>query len=351
VQGIPDKDIGAFLADEKNFLYVLDLARGEYVFTSTTRGEIAELPFLDNRTLGKHDDLTHVHASRVLPALAPDGQALAANTCHFIFHTSFCCSTMIARCLDWPGKNLSLKEPFAFLSLSGFCRNAPGFDPANPNWKVMRDSTLYLLSRPFEGKESVLIKPSNGANNMLPEALAYPATGNVLLLYRGLEAFLVSIIRGGPSRANNIEQMAALARKDFPHATSLTESDVAGLTHVERAAFFWAVQMKVFEGYAKTGAGKVKTLDADAFLSDPEALLGRLSIFFCLGFTKDEIAKILQSPAFLSHSKNPRQAFSAGEALEQTVHIRKTFQQEFQDARAICEKMGVDVSKGLSNAV
>jgi hypothetical protein len=90
-----------------------------------------------------------------------------AGPLHFIFHTAFCCSTLLTRALDIPGVSMGIKEPgvlthFAYDSALG--RQPPGAIAA-------LSVTLDLLSRPLSPGETQIIKPSTPGNHLMPQML------------------------------------------------------------------------------------------------------------------------------------------------------------------------------------
>src|SRR5690242_19618117 len=86
-------------------------------------------------------------ALQSMPAQAP---------IHYIFHSAYCCSTMLARAFDIEGVSMGLKEPLILNDLSGWrSRGASGTELAEG-----LDSALRLLARPFGAGEAVVVKPS-----------------------------------------------------------------------------------------------------------------------------------------------------------------------------------------------
>src|SRR5262245_28901211 len=96
-----------FVGDRMWFPLGLDLAQNKLAFVLTDRETVAEQPFLESERWN----------TRELPHRSVDLREIATTEVYeppridFIWHTAFCCSTLISRALDRPGHNIALREP------------------------------------------------------------------------------------------------------------------------------------------------------------------------------------------------------------------------------------------------
>ncbi|MGQ0661506.1 MAG: hypothetical protein ACT4N3_11640, partial [Sphingosinicella sp.] len=120
-------------------------------------------------------------------------EAPPAAPVHFIFHSAYCCSTLLARAFDIEGVAMGLKEPQILNDLHGW--RGRGGAPARI--AEVLDGSLTLLARPFAPGEAVVIKPSNLVNAFAPAMLAMRPAARALLLYAPLRLYLGSIAKKG----------------------------------------------------------------------------------------------------------------------------------------------------------
>jgi hypothetical protein len=255
------------LDDPAWFLDRLDFQRDIAVLTRTDRKALSDAVFLDERrppSAGEQhwlplSDLRAFQASNAPPAM--------------IWHTAFCCSTLIASCLDAPGICLSLKEPLALVHLSGARRR--GLPAADDRLSA---AVLSHLGREFRPGERVVIKPSNGANALLGGA---DAAGPTLLLYSTCRDFVLSVIGGGPSQGGGegrrFTARSLLAERMTMGRPSLRwrAEELCQMTDLQVAALLWHVQVGEFRAVARAlGAARVRSLNCDHFLASPAQALG-----------------------------------------------------------------------------
>src|SRR5438552_3069742 len=86
------------------------------VFAHLPREAQRRAVFLDPRFLARAQKSDPVPLAE-LPAAQIREQA---GKMHFIFHTAFCCSTLLTRALDIPGVSMGVKEPSV---LAAFARH------------------------------------------------------------------------------------------------------------------------------------------------------------------------------------------------------------------------------------
>ena len=110
---------------------------------------------------------------------------------HFIFHSAYCCSTMMARAFDIPGVSMGLKEPVILNDLIGWRRR--GAD--KQKLMAVLDRSLELLARPMGDDRAVIVKPSNICTPLVIPALKLRPKSKALLLYAPLESYLQSIVK------------------------------------------------------------------------------------------------------------------------------------------------------------
>ena len=260
------------LDDPAWFLDDLDLTTGFAGFLHVDRGALSRQAFLDPRWV--RDGLE----ARRMAGAELDAPAGPAPRLNFIWHTSYCCSTLLAAALDAPGRNLSLKEPQALVGLANLKRGQQG---ALKRPGLAR-AVFGLFGRRFAADEQVLIKPSNFANNLLPEAAAM-TDGRHLMLHSSCRRFLISVLkRGEDLRGYPRELFVSLANDGHPQANWPMKTLLC-LTDLQMAALSWQMQMAELR-QAMAGLGdRAVSLDGDRFLDAPRQALGALDGFFGLG--------------------------------------------------------------------
>jgi hypothetical protein len=299
--------ISKLLDEPEWFLDGLDTSRGLARFIRTSRQALSEAVFLDPNW-----DRTGVQ-QRVVPFAALRTFRPGAPPPAAIWHSAFCCSTLLASCLDVPGGALALKEPMGLVHLSAAVRR--GHRTVDGQLVA---AAWALLGRRFSPYERILVKPSNGAHALLPYAAA--AGGPTLLLYSSCRDFIASIASGGPAIAGGEERrrfvrnlMAERVVEGRPEVR-WRPVDLIGLTDLQLAALLWHVHMAEFRAVARAPAPRrVRSLNCEVFLADPRCTLEALDAFFNLGLGAPRIERVVASAKLSRYAKQPARAFDAAQ--------------------------------------
>lgn len=231
--------------------------------------------------------------------------ALAAATqpapVHFVFHSAYCCSTLVARAFDVDGLAVALKEPVILNDISGWRRR--GAEP--PRVAAALDHALTLLARPFAAGETMLIKPSNVVNALAPAMIAMRPAAHVLLLHAPLETYLASIAAKGMWGRLWVRELLAKLLRDGIVELGFENEDYLRHTDLQAAAVGWLAQHRLFARLVERfGAGRVRTLDSEMLLGAPDAAVTELSRLFGYALDAEAVAGVAAGPAFTRHSKS-----------------------------------------------
>lgn len=262
------------------FVHVPDAARGELMFLS------------DEHFAGDFEKVT-IPAAAIAAEI---GEASRAPI-HFIFHTGFCGSTLLAGALDLPGTRV-LKEPDVLINLAN--RMIRSDDQAN---RQRLELVLRLLQRPGRPGKPVIVKPTNFANRLLENVLAQRPQSKTVLLYSDVETFLRSLLKRGMFGRIFGRKLLAQLRSWSPLDFGYGPDELLQLTDVQAAALAWLMQIHHFDAIARAFGDRVSLLDSPALLADPAAAIDRAQTLFGLGLDRNEVEAIASGPVFSKHSK------------------------------------------------
>ncbi|MGH8403300.1 MAG: hypothetical protein ACRESO_07870, partial [Gammaproteobacteria bacterium] len=109
------------------YLHALDLAGGQCEFLKLDKQAYRRSVFMDHRVRSETQDAARAPLA-VMEKMARDVQAASQpGPINYIFHTAFCCSTLISRCLDIEGACYALREPSVFMHLANYNRDGIAF--------------------------------------------------------------------------------------------------------------------------------------------------------------------------------------------------------------------------------
>jgi len=230
-------------------------------------------------------------------------------TPRMIFHSAFCCSTLLARAFDIPGVSFGLKEPQILNDVAGLqMRRA---DPRQIAAAI--DIALLLLARPIDEGEINVIKPSTVVNPLIPLILAMRPELRGVLLHAPLETFLGSVARKEvEGRAWVRELMWKFILSGQADRFGLSDEDLYRQTDLQVAALGWLTQHALF-GDAAAKNANLRALDSETLMKRPAQSLYALGKLFDLKFDADLIAN---GRAFKTHSKD-RTDYSADRRQEE----------------------------------
>ena len=110
------------------YLREIDFTRREVLFLRMNRDGYTRSSFLDKRTITVDGTVYGAPLANLLDRFHEARPA--PRPINYIFHTAFCGSTLLSRCLDRSGVCLAYKEPFVLHQLCFVRRQDPRPDAA-----------------------------------------------------------------------------------------------------------------------------------------------------------------------------------------------------------------------------
>jgi hypothetical protein len=232
---------------------------------------------------------------------------------HFVFHSAFCCSTVLARAFDRPGWAMGLKEPIILNDIVGWKRRGD----RGPDIAPVLNDVLTLLARPFAPGEGVIVKPTNIVNGLAAAMLKLRPQANALLLHAPLKVYLGSIARKGIDGRLWVRSLLLGLLDDKLVDLGFNPRDFIGQTDLQVAAIGWLAQHGLFQGLVERfGAARVRTIDSEILMRDPAVTMSRIAALYQLPLGDDTLRDIVEGPAFTRHSKTGDSFAAADRARE-----------------------------------
>lgn len=269
----------ALLADPHYYLFDTIPASGETRFLVTNERELAAANFADIRFEKSATGDVRVN-SEALVSLVKDSPVNRPDT-GFVFHHAFVCSTLLARSLNEIPAFFSLKEPWILRRLADIKRQHAGTIPA-PHWRLIVTAYVDLLAKRYKSGDSLIIKATNVANNLLWDVFCYWPDRPLLYMHSDVRAFLVTNLK--KNRATQ-EKMPGLLM-DFTQDSDIrSKFDVIDIPRnrslLQTCALIWAANIYTLkcaaERYSPT---RLRCLDMDTLLKEPQATMRSVSRFF-----------------------------------------------------------------------
>jgi len=330
-------DVAAIATDAAWLANRYDESQDLIHFVRLTREEHRAVTFVTDEYISAEAPRLVLRRSDVAAAAGPPAPL------HFIFHSAYCCSTVLARAVDIEGVSMGLKEPLILNDLVGWKRR--GADPRQLG--AILDGVLTLLARPFAPGEAVVVKPSNVLNGIAPGLLGARPQAKAILLHAPLPDFLRSVARKGLWGRRWVRELFIGQLRDGMVDLGLGEQHYLDLTDLQVAAAGWLAQHDMFNRLiGRFGPERVRALDSAALMARPGEAMAGLSDLFGLGLDEAAIEAVLAGPAFTSHSKS-NAGFSATDRLAEQRDAAATHADEIEKvavwAEAVAATAGVSL--------
>jgi hypothetical protein len=236
---------------------------------------------------------------------------------HFILISAFCCSTLLARCLDEVPGCVVLREPAlpAQLAFAKFGAAAAGCGQPRADWTQTLRLSLELLRRGGEAGGVVVVKASDVPNCISADLMAAAPASRFVLLAVALRTFILSVLKSPPRRrwmrARVRFWRRALAGREA-ELGALAEIDPRRLDDARMSAYHWLVTRAYWRAFdAAEAAGRALAVDGEEVPQDPAAVSARVAEFFGVRVTSEVWSRIASAPALSRHAKEKGRTYGA----------------------------------------
>lgn len=299
----PKNDAATLLSDPAWIPSHLDRPAQALQFAWIPRAQHSAMTFLADEYLRDARPPVAAIPLAQLPAAADEAPA------HYIFHSAFCCSTLLARALDLPGVSMALKEPQILNELADAARQ-------QALTRELLATVGSLLARPFGEGERVVIKPSNTVNLLATALMELNPESRAIFLFAPLERFIRSIAAKGMWGRIWARRLFATVRGDTGLDFGLSDAEVFALTDLQASALAWLMQHAQGAALIARFPERVRWLDSEAFLAEKAATLGAAARHFELAMDAGDAEAIAAGPVFTTHSKEIGRAVDPEAPLE-----------------------------------
>jgi len=326
---IPASRPSRLIADAANLLHAIDVDSDGAIFIPTNRQLLSNTAFIDGRSeiaVGPPEFAGISELKRAAPR--------EPTPARFVFHLSFCGSTLLSRLIDVEGQSMVLKEPNCLVDLANWKSAQLRSGQQNEQLRPILSLACDLLRRPFALGEAVTVKPSSWANNILDDLVAVEDGMLPLFVTIDRAAFLVAVFRGGTDRLKFTARLASHMASGLTNGDSILGAAVQGSGDpLGRAAnlalLAHHLQLLAFQrAMMRGGWGADHIIDFQSIIESPFDAAWKACRSLRLTVERSDLKRSVKENAG-KHSKEPSIDYSAAQrtADDRTVldHHRLTF--------------------------
>lgn len=308
------------------FLQNLDFANRRGLIVRVNEATYRHAAFLDERMFTPATEGAWFPLDSILDAAA---QLPAAQPTQYIFHVGHCGSTLVSRLLGQLPGTISLREPLTLLALAMERR-----EPDASAWRLgaaererLSAAVLKLLARRYRTTDTVIVKCTSVASNLLEEVLTRNAAAHALFLHVGLETYLASMLRAAANR-ESVRAYAPAWLADLRRVPQFGVALPSNLDDGQKTVLAWTMAMLHAERAARAFPARVRFADFDQLLAALPRNLAAIAGFLELSAPADGFSALLADPLLHRYAKDPKQMFDTATRARELQEARNNFHDE-----------------------
>lgn len=291
----------------------IDFQKHTVRFVRMSRDAYRQSVFLDGRVRHLGTDRYEIRIDDLL--LGAANTSPVTKPAHYILHTTFCCSTLLARYFELHPHCFVLKEPGLLTQL------ALEFGRWDLPWREVYNLGVRLLTRTYEPGEFVVIKPHEPVNVLASLLLRDNAQTTLTFLSTPLRSFLLSVLKAQERRdwvQRRIHGTAASASA----CPALADINLGELRDPEAAAYLWLVnQFLCTELISGPFQSRVLILDGGQVAGSPGEVLSAVGAISGIPLDEELIGRMLNHPSVQRYSKNLSRPFNASSRQHELAEL------------------------------
>ncbi len=317
-------------------LHSIDVKKSTFDFLQTTRETLSDTSFIDGRSpLSVDETVWQVPFDEAMAWHARTPKTEQPN--RFVFHTSFCGSTLLARVLDIEGKAFSYKEPNILLQLAQIKAKETQLYCNRSQWRKLIGFVLDQFKNQWNTSEPTIIKPSNWVNSMLTELMLDNDESRAVLLSSTPEEYLTAVFRGGSERVQYTYSLLRHLSTAFPeYAGTISEVEDSQAQTVDLfmrlSLIAYAIQQRAF-CRIRSLVDSAHRLDCryNELINDTPQCLEKIAQRLDLKLSPIALDRSIEDN-FKYHSKVNNRQFSASERDAVNAEVYSQYQSSFDAA-------------------
>ncbi len=300
------ESVATIIGDPAWMPHRLDMGGQRIQFLKIGREQLGEGPFLAQYEPRGGDEAW-------LPFAALQQVPQSGGSLHFIFHTAFCRSTLLAKALDIPGHSVGYSEPGILNDIAAHGTAAHPLLPA----------VLALLARLRGEGEVVFVKPSNHANSLIPAMMAARPDARAIMLSSGCEEFIGSIHRKGLPGRSWARRLYLEIQDYAPLNLGMDGRQVFAMSDLQVAGLAWLMNRRWFAMQMTRAEGRMHSLDAEDVKTHPAETIRKTLAFAGREITEEHARTIAKGAIFGRDAKTggavPTQSGSHGKVVDEEI--------------------------------
>ena len=305
--------------------------------------------FLQKTSLQKSPELV-LSADELLEEYNSQKPARQVNA--HVFHSAFCCSTLLSNLLDYKNRTLVLREPMAYLQFANWKRGQDSIEDnvSGPLYTQLLAATSASMASGFINTELSLIKHHNLVSHIIGDVL-FEHDVRGLYIYSDLKSFIVSVLKS-PGRRSWLRDQIGFSYTDAQTLDDLKYVELDKLDDVTGAVYLWLINIAQYRRASRILGPRLRSLNNRKLLDEPLESASRVASHLGLGLGSSHISEKIAHGVLGRHAKTPQLDYSDRQRKADLNKLGKLFRSEIKRGQKWAEKQAnFSLAGGLPNPV